>query len=130
MALTRQKHAALEKIMNERHAALRREIAQDVARSRDEVYTALAGPVSDTGDKAVADLISDVDNAELTRDLQELREIEAAQERLAKDSFGLCIDCGGEIDFERLRAYPAALRCFDCQSVYEKSHARAPEPKL
>lgn len=130
MALTRQQLAKLRKIMGERLAALRREIAQDVARSRDNVYTELAGPASDSGDRSVADLISDLDSAELSRDLKELRELEAAQQRIDKNSFGVCIDCGDEIGFERLRVNPAALRCFDCQRVHEKTHVHAPEPKL
>ena len=103
---------------------------EDVARSRDESFGALAGPVTDTADEANADLLADLDQAEVTRDLNELRELDAALVRLTEGSFGLCEDCGGEIAFERLRINPAAVRCVRCQGVHEKTYAHPGEPKL
>ena len=128
--LTPEQSGRLRAMINERHEALESEIHRDAARARDEPYRLLAGEVSDAGDEASADLISDVDNAELSRDLQELRALETAQERLDSGSYGSCLDCGGEIEFERLLAQPAALRCYDCQRVHERTYAHAPEPKL
>jgi RNA polymerase-binding transcription factor DksA len=128
--LTPEQLGKLRAMIDERHAALESEIHRDAAGSRDEPYGLLAGEVSDAGDRATADLISDVDNAELSRDLEELRALEMAQERLDGGSFGSCLDCGGEIEFERLLAQPAALRCYDCQRVHERTHAHTPEPKL
>jgi len=128
--LTPEQLAKLRTMIDDRYEALSAEIHQDAARSRDETYGELAGPVTDGGDKATADLISDLDSAELDRDLGELRQIEAAQERLAGGSYGICVDCGGEIDFERLLAQPAALRCLDCQRVHERTYTHPPERKL
>jgi DnaK suppressor protein len=128
--LTPEQLAKLQAIIDERHEVLELEIHRDAARSRDEPYGLLAGSVPDSGDSASADLISDLDNAELSRDLQELRALETAQDRLARGSYGSCVDCGGDIAFERLLAQPAALRCFECQKVYEKTHAQTPKPKL
>jgi DnaK suppressor protein len=45
---------------------------------------------------------------------------------MADGTYGICIDCGGEIPFERLQAQPAALRCIACQNAYEKTHPPAP----
>jgi len=36
----------------------------------------------------------------------------------------------GDIDYNRLRANPAALRCIDCQRQYEKTHAVPAGPRL
>ena len=113
-----------------RRDALLAEIRADVARSRDESFSELAGSVPDTGDEAVADLLSDLGNAETTRDLTELREIEAAGARIRDGSYGLCTDCGTEIPLARLRVKPEAVRCIDCQSVHEKTFAHPGEPKL
>ena len=124
--LTPEQLAQLRAMVNERHAALESEIHDDAARSRDESYGLLAGPVADSGDSATADLISDLDNAELSRDLQELRALEMAQDRLARGTYESCVDCGVEIGFERLHAQPAALRCLACQKGYEKTHAHGP----
>jgi DnaK suppressor protein len=34
----------------------------------------------------------------------------------------VCIDCGGDVGVERLRAEPAAPRCIDCQRRHEKTY--------
>jgi len=91
-------------------AGLAVESRGDAERSSKETFAALAGPVPDTGDAAVADLISDIDHAELARDMAELREVEAALARLAAGRYGLCSDCNDEIPAERLRVQPVALR--------------------
>jgi RNA polymerase-binding transcription factor DksA len=128
--LTPEQLAKLRTMIDDRYEALSAEIHQDAARSRDETYGELAGPVTDGGDKATADLISDLDSAELDRDLAELRQFEAAREKLAGGSYGICVDCGEKIDFERLLTQPAALRCVDCQQVHERTYTHPPEPKL
>ena len=74
--------------------------------------------------------MADIDNAELTRDLAELRALEAALERIADGSYGACIDCGLEIGFERLKVEPGALRCIECQRVHEKTFAHPERPRL
>ena len=120
----------LEKAIARRREALEAEVRGDAARSREDVFSTLAGPVADKGDEAQADLISDLDSAELSRDLEELRELEAAQARLRAGKFGVCEDCGQDISVERLRAQPVARRCFDCQRVHEKTFAHPGESKL
>jgi len=42
-------------------------------------------------------------------------------ERLERNQFGVCSECGDEISFERLRAVPMAARCVDCQQKFELS---------
>jgi len=130
MALSREQLQELENLVRARREALLAEIREEVGRSRDESFAALAGPVTDSADEALADLLSDIDNAEVTRDLGEIRALEAAQERLASGRYGECADCGGEIGFERLRASPAAIRCVDCQRAHEKTYAHPGAPKL
>ena len=86
--------------------------------------------MTDTADEAAADLLADLGTAELSRDLAELRALEAARERLAQGSYGVCASCGDDIPFARLSAEPAALRCIACQRVHEKTYAHPREPKL
>jgi len=92
-------------------------------RVRRDRHEDLAGASPDAGDESVATLIADLDHADVGRDLDELRGLEAARGRLSDGSYGVCLDCGGEIGFERLRASPAAVRCIDCQTVHEKTYA-------
>jgi RNA polymerase-binding protein DksA len=130
MPLTPKQLQELRGVLTKRREALEAETHADAAKARGDVYSQTTGPVTDTGDEATADLISDIENAELSRDLQELREIDAALARMAKGSYGTCIDCGEEISLERLHSEPAAVRCFKCQSVHEKTFLQPGKPTL
>ncbi len=131
MALTKSQKLEIEAIIKQRHTKIAAELQQDVEKAREEPYAELGGtPPSDTGDRASADLLSDLENAELSRDLLELRALDAALARLAEPEFGVCLDCGAEIAFERLCASPAAVRCFECQRLHEKTFAHPSEPTL
>jgi RNA polymerase-binding transcription factor DksA len=57
-------------------------------------------------------------------------ETAGADRRIDRGSYGTCLDCGGDIDHERLLAQPAALRCLECQRMHERTHGHAPMPKL
>ena len=120
----------LRTMIDQRHKELAAELHADASRLRDETFQELAGGVPDSGDQATADVISDTDHANLSRDLRELRAVEAARERVASGKYGACLDCGRDIPFDRLLAQPTALRCFDCQGRYEKTHAQPAKPKL
>ena len=130
MTLSNKELDALKRLIEARCAALRAEVHADADKARGETYADLAGGVADEGDESVADLMADIDNAELTRDLSELRALEAALERIAEGSYGACIDCGLDVGFERLKVEPGALRCIDCQRVYEKTFAQPDRPRL
>jgi RNA polymerase-binding transcription factor DksA len=130
MSLTAIQLQELRRLLAERRSALLDETREDVERSRGETYPELASGVHDAGDEAQAALLADLGQAEISRDLRRLRELEAAEARIAAGTYGECTDCGREIDFERLRAYPAALRCLACQSVHEKTFAHPGEPRL
>lgn len=62
------------------------------------------------------------DLADEMRDHEELQAIGAALRRMDDGSYGICTDCGGEVDLERLRAEPQAARCIDCQRRHEKTY--------
>ena len=122
MALTREQSIELGYALEERRSALLDELREDVKRVRGEQRDEIAGAAPDTGDESVADLIAGLDQAEVARELEELRAIEAARRRFSEGNYGVCLDCGGDIDYRRLRAYPAAIRCIDCQRRHEKTH--------
>jgi len=124
MALTQQQAQELRSAIDQRRRVLLEELRQDVSRSREQQYGELAGPAPDPGDESVADLISDLDHAEVERELGELRQLDAARSRMDEGHYGECIRCGGEIGYARLRANPSAVRCIDCQTLVEKTHAQ------
>ena len=125
MPLNRRDMIQLASLIEERRDALREEIHREVARARSETYAEIAGATHDRGEEALADLVADLGNAEVTRDLQELRGLEAALHRIADGGFGVCADCGADVPLERLRVQPAAERCLECQARHEKTYRAA-----
>ena len=107
----------------ERHrAALLEEIREALQQSDSEQYVELAGRVHDREDESVADLLVDVNLATIDGHIRELRENEAALERMRQNSYGLCIECGKSIDIRRLENSPAVSRCYECQTNFERTH--------
>jgi len=114
----------LRATLKARARQLREEIRQTLIKSDEEQYAMIADQVRDLEDDSFADLMVDVNLAEIDRDLQELRLIDAAFLRLSDGTYGRCDGCGSPIDFDRLRAAPFASRCFDCQSAFERNHVQ------
>lgn len=47
----------------------------------------------------------------------ELRRVEAALARIEAGTYGICVDCGNEIELARLEALPEAIRCVECEAA-------------
>ena len=118
----------LEHMLRSRQDALREEIRAALLASTEERYRELAGMVHDAADDSVADLLMDVNLKGMDRDARELAAVNAALVRLARGAYGVCIDCGVDIDYRRLEAQPAAARCIECETRRERrySHERGP----
>ena len=129
-ALTKPEKEELTAALAARKARLVDEIRRALARTKNERYADLLAGGSDAGDESVADLLSDVAQAEVARDIAEVRDINAAQARIANGSYSVCIDCGAVIGYKRLQAYPTAKRCLHCQEQREKRRASAPHSRF
>ena len=125
-----QQAATLKATLRARMAALREEIRQDLLKCEDDRARLLADRVRDLADESVADLIIDLDLAEIDRDLEELRDVEAALSRMQQGAYGGCVTCSGAIPYERLAAYPTAKRCQRCQRIREQTYAHKATPTL
>ncbi len=119
-----------EKLLRARLATLRAEIRNALLRSDSEAYSQVAGQVHDIEEEALADLLVDVNLAEIGREVAEVRDIDAALGRILTSRYGVCVECGAEIADERLQAYPTAKRCFECQQAYDRTRLSAPTPSL
>lgn len=112
----------LRKSLDDRARQLREEIRQTLIKSDSEQYRQIAAEVHDLEDDSFADLMVDVNLAEIDRDLDELRAVDAAILHIADGSYGTCEECGLKIEFDRLQAAPFATRCYQCQSLHERTH--------
>jgi RNA polymerase-binding protein DksA len=121
--LTKTQIGRLTSALDQRYRLLKEEVQMELERSGEANYIDLAGGVHDTADESMADLLSDLSAESVHRQISEMREIEAAQRRIREGDYGACVECGAEIGFERLLAYPTATRCITCQTHQEKLFA-------
>ena len=53
----------------------------------------------------------------------ELRNVSAALQRMDAGEYGICVECGTEIDGGRIKAHPYAKQCIDCARLAEEREA-------
>lgn len=128
--MTQAHNAQLEHRLGSLERRLRDDIRAALLQTGDQHHADIAGTVHDLGDESVANLLTDLGTTLYQRHLQELREIQAARRRLAEGSINRCVECGGDIGFERLLAYPIATRCIACQERHEHAYAHEASPRL
>lgn len=129
-SLTKAQLATLKTALRSRFESLLEEVREDLIRADDDRAAMLSDRVRDLEDESLADLIADLELADVDRDLEELQDVEAALRRIMEGGYGTCIKCEEPIPFERLRAYPTAKRCRRCQSLHEKTYAHRASPTL
>jgi RNA polymerase-binding protein DksA len=131
VALTQTQVSKLGRELDKQYESLLEEVRDALEKSENQQYVELIDRApADSGDQATGDALADLNLAIIDRHVQELRDIEAARVRIRDGGFGTCIDCGGDIGFERLLAYATAKRCFVCQRQHEKTYAHEANPKL
>jgi phage/conjugal plasmid C-4 type zinc finger TraR family protein len=118
--LTPDERRELESRLRDRQRALRDELKVQLSGSDDPNVVGLRNRLADTDDWAVADALSELDIAIVSRDLAELANVQAALRRLADGEYGRCADCGEAIPFARLTANPSSTRCVSCQEIRER----------
>ncbi len=106
-------------------AIVRDQIRLALLRRDTESYAQLAGQVHNSDEEALATVLVDVNLAEIARETQEVRDIDAALARVRSGSYGVCSQCREPIGLPRLQANPAAKRCTTCQRAYERTESAA-----
>lgn len=111
--------------------ALRQEVREELENSGEQHRIAfLNEEPGDVGDLSLAAALADFNVARFDRHIQALRDIDAAFQRIEDGDYGVCIDCGDDIGFARLHAYPTAKRCIICQQQHEKEYVQEGRPKM
>ena len=128
--LDQQQALNLKTRLRDRATQLRDELQRTRAKSVDETPSNVAERARDSEDDSFATLIVDTNLTEMERDVEELRMIDSALQRINAGTYGDCADCGQTIPLARLEAEPTAERCIQCQELYEKTHLSARTPSL
>ena len=76
--------------------------------------------VKDKGDEALYLSMEKVQASLQEAEINELKLIDQAIERIDKGEYGVCIDCEEHISDARLEYYPYAARCIVCQEALEE----------
>lgn len=128
-ALSKPQIQMFRKQLRDREMDLRKAIHASLLNSDNKDYSEVAGRVLDIGEQSLVDLLADFHIIELEKEVAELADVEAAVARITAGTYGQCADCGADIVVERLRIYPAARRCTECQMRHERM-ARDMTPSL
>ncbi|MDP2783540.1 MAG: TraR/DksA family transcriptional regulator [Sulfurimicrobium sp.] len=131
MALTAEQQKQLELALKTRYQQLIDEVREELGKDGEQHFADFAeAGGSDQGDESVADALADIAAARADRQVNEMRDIEAARKHMKQGEYGVCLECDEAMQFERLLAYPTALRCVRCQQTHEKTHASEGTPSL
>jgi DnaK suppressor protein len=123
--------AHISGLLESNYQTLLEEVRDALESSENQQYVEIINrDPPDSGDEAIGDMLADLNLAIIDRHIQEIRDIEAARTRMKDGSFGTCQDCGGDIGFERLKAYPTAKRCITCQQKHERTYSHEGTPTL
>jgi DnaK suppressor protein len=119
--LTPAELARLQAELETRRAKLRVEVKAQLTGSDDDRVVGLRNRIEESGDEwGMADGLAELDLAEVKHVLADLTDVDAALVRIREGTYGDCIDCEEPIAPARLKAYPAARRCIECQGALEK----------
>ena len=124
MELATQTHLkTLRDLLTYRLGELRAEVhAAELAREQTGMPS--VRDVGDRKDDATQQQFASMDEVQERRDLDELRQVKAALQRLDEGTYGDCADCGEPIALGRLMVQPAALCCAPCQAAREHAAER------
>ncbi len=109
----------LKKILIQKREAIVKEAQSEIKKFKSGEKRQLVEAVMDDGDMSVVDLSEDISLRQLSSHREVLLKIDAAIRKLNENTYGVCEDCGDEINEERLKILPFAIYCRDCQEKME-----------
>lgn len=116
--------AALRRLLEERRMTLQSEIRIRVRDVRED-GAAHGYHVTDPSETLDAEPGDDLAFALIQMKSETLDKINEALRRFDDGTYGVCVECEGQIPVVRLRALPFAVRCRDCQQAHEDENNRA-----
>jgi len=125
------KKPAVQPSEEERKEMLRRSLLRKreeiLKEARDEISKYIKGETRqlvdtalDDGDWSVVDLSEDISLRQLGIHRENLQKTDEALRKFREGTYGICEDCGDEINEERLKILPFAIYCIDCQERRER----------
>jgi DnaK suppressor protein len=98
--------------------AWKRELMEEVDRTLHNMHEESAN-LPDPNDRATQEEEFSLELRTRDRERKLIKKIDQTLERIDKEDYGYCDDCGVEIGIRRLEARPTATLCIDCKSLAE-----------
>jgi len=114
----KERQERLREILREEKRRLWQELRSEIFRDQEKLHSEYDIP-QDIGEQSMLDVLSDTGLAVADILRERLTRMEEAERKLEEGTFGMCEDCGVEIEEERLRVIPYAVRCVRCQERSE-----------
>jgi DnaK suppressor protein len=108
-----------------KYGDIRRDLEQQRAALLEEAgVTMLQRPelesFPDLSDQATAEVDQNFTLRLKEREQKLLKKIDDALDRLATHTYGICLRCGEEIPYKRLKARPVTTLCIECKTQQER----------
>lgn len=110
--------------LQQRRAELLHDLRRRLHAEGETEQLALVNHLEETGDWAEASSENLHDLALLQHEIDALRRIDGALQRVRDGQFGVCQECGEPIPQQRLEAQPEAMTCLQCQNELEQRVTR------
>ena len=114
-----ERNERLRNLLLENKRKLWGELREEIFRSIGEALHSQFEIPQDPAEQGLIDLLEDTGLAVADIRRQELTRMDEAMGRLERGTYGLCDDCGTEIDEKRLSVSSFVRYCIDCQKKRE-----------
>lgn len=109
----------LKKILLDKKRKMWTELRDELFRKLGKEYNAQFDNPRDIEEMALIDIIEDTGIAVADIRRQELEKMDEALRKLEDGTYGVCSECGEDIEEERLKVMPFATACVKCKSDKE-----------
>ena len=96
-------------------------LSEDIIAQKQDNTHMFSEKLPDVIDQSVDDSAKSLNNRFISRKKLYLKKIENALSKIKDGTYGVCENCGDDIDFKRLEARPVATLCIFCKQEKEKS---------
>ena len=118
--MSKQRKARLAKVLLQEKEKLWTEVRRDYFEKVGEELQGQRDIPLDAGDRSLLDLLEDTGMTVADIRRQQLTRMDEALRRLEDGTYGICEDCGEEIEEKRLEVVPYAPCCVICQAKREE----------
>ena len=119
-AATQKRHELLKKLLlrkrNEVVEGLESQMGRKLIRETGQKIDS----AMDSADQSALDMDQGIDYSLLEMKYEQYKDIADAFRKLQNKTYGLCEECGQEIDIKRLEVNPLARYCIDCKTRKEE----------